>query len=347
MFKRVIIVLLVLAVGAGAFAYHTYLQWQEALTPVAASPSEGTLLNIPSGSSTAQVAALLEDEGLIHNATAFILLTRLREEDGRIQAGWYQLSPDMGSEEILEVLSRGDTVSRQFTVPEGLTALMTAELLAERGMGDASEFFDALDDASLVDGWLPDDYAALEACANFGLPQSALEGYLFPETYRISYDHDERDIIELMISRFRSFWTEERLAQAEALGLNIHEVVTLASIVEREARVAEERGKIAAVFLNRLERGMLLGACSTVLYVQGRRGGAVLESDLDVESPYNTYRHPGLPPGPIANPGPASIEAVLDPADIDYLYFVARGDGTHAFSHTYSEHLQNMRKYGH
>lgn len=342
---RVVVGLLLIVLVLAAAAYWAYGQWEQALTAVTAGAVDSVLVEIPAGTSSGQVADLLEDRGLIRSSWAFRMLSRLRELDAELQAGWYRLSPEMTPEEILEVLVRGEVATVRFTVVEGLTVGMITASLVSQGMGDEDVFSSLVMDASLVQEWLPEGYAAGVMCPEFELPASPLEGYLFPDTYDIRYPATEQQIIEMMIGRFRSIWSGERLERAEQLGLSVHEIVTLASIVEREAVLSEERELVASVFMNRLEIGMKLDACSTVLYVHGRRDGVVRTEDTEVESPYNTYRSPSLPPGPIATPSLASIDAVLYPAETDYLYFVSRGDGSHAFSRTYAEHLANVRRY--
>ncbi|MFO8060786.1 MAG: endolytic transglycosylase MltG [Bacillota bacterium] len=343
--RAAIICLAVLLAGAVLVGYWAYSLWGEAILPADPGIEEATLVWVAPGTSTADVGRMLESQGLIRASWAFALLSRQLELDGRLQAGWYRVSPGMSPEEIMRIMADGTVATEWFVVQEGLTAEMTVAALVEQGMGDAEEFERVLADVSAAREWLPDDYEAGLVCPNFGLPHSALEGYLFPDTYEIPYGAGEEEIIGRMLDRFQSVWTEERLARAEELGLSVHEVVTLASIVERETAAEEERPLVASVFLNRLEEGMNLGACSTILYVQNRRDGPVLYEDQEVDSPYNTYMYGSLPPGPIASPGLASIDAVLHPEETDYLYFCSKGDGTHAFARTLAEHEQNRVKY--
>jgi len=346
--RNILVVFFVLlAIGAGVLALG-YAHWVEALEAADPVSEDTVLVQVEPGSSTSDIAGMLEDEGLIRAGWAFVLLSRIRGRDGEIRAGWYALHPGMTQEQVLDKLVRGETASLQFTIPEGLTAGGVVERLVDRGLGEEDALWEALQDDEVINpirAWLPDDYAAGEVCPEYEIPASILEGYLFPDTYTVDHDVVEKEIVQMMVNRFSAYWNEERANLAGELGLTPHEVVTLASIVEREAQVDAERPKIASVFLNRLERDMLLGACSTVMYVQGRTSGPVLDEDTEIESPYNTYRVPDLPPGPIASPGAASIDAVLNPASTDYLYFVSRGDGTHAFAQTYSEHLRNAAEY--
>lgn len=341
--KAAVVLLLVVLLAVAAF--WAYNEWEQALIPVSAEAVDSVMVEIPAGAGSGQVADLLEDRGLIRRSWAFRMLTRLRELDGEIRAGWYRLGPDMAPEEILDMLVRGEVATERFTVVEGLTVEMTVASLAGQGMGDAEVFESLVADPLLVQEWLPEGYGAGIMCTTFELPASPMEGYLFPDTYEVQYGACEEQIIERMIDRFRSIWNEDRLQRADELGLSIHEVVTLASIVERETVLSDEREIVASVFMNRLGIAMKLDACSTVLYVHGRRDGEVLTEDTEAESPYNTYRSPSLPPGPIAAPSLDSIDAVLHPAETDYLYFVSRGDGSHAFARTYSEHRANIRRY--
>lgn len=325
-----VVVVLLLAGGVAAGVLYTSLT-----TPVDPE-GETRIITIEPGSGTAQIGMELERAGLIKNRQVFALLARYLKKDGKLQAGEYELSPAMPMRAIIDKLERGEVVTYTFTVPEGYTVRQIVDRLVAEGFGEREEFESLVQDRSLVAEWLP---AGL-------VTDEPLEGYLFPETYTVTARTTEREIIEAMVAETRRVWTEERLARAAGLGLTVHQVLTLASIIEEEAQVAEERPLIAAVYHNRLRLGMLLQADPTVLYALGRPAGEpLLTRDLDVDSPYNTYRYPGLPPGPIANPGLAAIDAALYPADVDYLYFVARNDGTHAFARNYKEHQENVARY--
>lgn len=293
-------------------------------------------VEIPDGASTSRIAALLEERGLIRNGLAFRVLSRVDRMDGRLKAGVYLLDPTMSPKEILRKLKSGDEATRTFTVPEGLSVEEIARLLAGRGLGAPDDLLRALDDASLADDLLPAEAASLT---------HPLEGYLFPETYRVPVRAKPRAVAKAMVNGLRHIWTPELAARAGQRGLTLHQVLTLASIVEKEAGRPEERPVIAGVYLNRLRIGMKLDADPTVRYALRKYGGPLLYKDLEVNSPYNTYKNPGLPPGPIASPGRDAILAVLNPADVPYFYFVARPDGTHAFSHTLAEHNRNVAQY--
>jgi UPF0755 protein len=231
---------------------------------------------------------------------------------------------------LARVTSRPDAV-HPVTIPEGLTVREVVRTLAGAGFGSEESFFCLLDD--------PEFLAAED------LPAEGVEGYLFPDTYAFPLAMPADRILRAMIRRFRDVFTPALVAKAQASGLSPHDAVTLASLVEEEARRADERRLIAAVFVNRLRKGMPLQSDPTVIY--GREGDdrTITRDDLHRPTPYNTYVIPGLPPAPIANPGRAALEAAVDPAPVDYLYFVARGDGSHQFSSTLAEHNAAVARY--
>ena len=234
----------------------------------------------------------------------------------------------------MERLARGDVYARRITFPEGLTIREMAGIYESRGFGAAARFMEAAANVSLI--------RAVDAQA------VDLEGYLFPETYVLPRAIPSSRLIAMMVDRFRATYTDEWRRAAEEQGLTTRQVVTLASLVEKETGKPEERPIVAAVYRNRLRIGMGLQADPTVVYAMkkaGRYTGNIRRADLALDSPYNTYRHAGLPPGPIAAPGAASLEAVLVPADVNYLYFVSRNDGSHAFARTLAEHNRNVREF--
>lgn len=319
--------LCLLAFAAGA------VWW--AILPASAVSGSAQRVFIPPGSTVEEVGRLLYEKGLIRTPLAFRALAQWTGADRKIRSGEYDLDPRMSVREILRHLVRGDVVTYPFTVPEGYTVEQVAALLSEKGLADRTRFLEV---------------ASRPELAPFPIPHPErvrypLEGYLFPDTYRVPRGMSEEELVSIMVRRFDQVFTPEMKEKAIRLGLSGHELITLASIVERETGVAEERPLVAGVFWNRLRRGMPLQADPTVAYAVGRPGNELTRRDLSVESPYNTYRYGGLPPGPIANPGLAAIRAVLEPADTDYLYFVARGDGSHEFSRTLSEHLRAVSRY--
>lgn len=301
---------------------------------------EPLTVEIPQGTSTAGIAGILQEKGIVKNATLFRLYVRYREMDGLLQAGEYQLYENMHPSDILAKLQEGRVYRDQtrFTVPEGLRVEEVAQRLAAAGLGDEETFLALMaDPGEFKFSFISEIPEGLEY---------PLEGYLAPDTYFVYSEASEAEALKVMLQKFNDFYTDEVRQRLAELDLTLHEAVTLASIVERETRAAEERSIVAAVFHNRLERGMLLQSCATVQYALGEVKPVLLYADLEVESPYNTYMHMGLPPGPIASPGRASLEAVLYPADVNYLYFVYRDDGTgrHYFAENLRGHNANIKK---
>ncbi|HUP01366.1 MAG TPA: endolytic transglycosylase MltG [Gemmatimonadota bacterium] len=295
------------------------------------SEASGTvIIDVEPGTTVRTLGRRLAAEGVIRSPLLFEAWLRIGGDARRIQAGTYALPLDRTLPAIAGILVEGRTLLASVTVPEGLRLEETAGRAA-RALGiDSAAFAAAASDPALAD--------------SLGIEAGTLEGYLFPETYRVAPDIGPRDLARVMVAHFRRVFTPAWQARADSLGRSIHEIVTLASIVEEEARIAAERPVIAGVFWNRLEAGMLLEADPTVQYALGGHRERVLYEDLEVDSPYNTYRNTGLPPGPIASPGRASLEATLYPDSVPYYYFVATGeDGRHAFSETFAEHLQKIR----
>lgn len=328
-------------VGFGVFII-ICLTGVSGLAYLASSPlpegSEPAPVVVVPGASTGQVADLLASAGVIRSPLLFRVVARLMKADGRIQSGEYVFQPGINVRDALDILVKGKVVYHPFTVREGLALEDIAALVEEKSFGSKDKFLEAASDLSLAPDFVPHDY--LKSA------KYPLEGYLFPDTYYIRKGMTERDLVVMMTQRFLEVFTEELQEKAASMGLSPHEAATLSAIVEREAQAPDERPIIAAVYLNRLKIGMKLDADPTVLYALGKPPDAlVLWKDLEVDSPYNTYRNPGLPPGPIGNFGKASLEAVLNPEDVDFLYFVAKNDGTHAFARTLSEHNANRALY--
>lgn len=322
------LVLLALAVGG----YRRALFLLTPVDPAAGAPVE---VVVPPGANTREISRLLEEKGLIRNAFLFRLFVSWSGFDGRLQAGDYLLSPRMSAREIAERLKKGEVILLSFTVPEGYRVGQIVQLLTEKGFGEKDAFLAASRDKAL----LPPVLAGASLP-----PEEPLEGVLFPDTYRFPKGFSEREIIKLMTDRFQQVYSD-LLGKAGPGTLSPYETLILASIIEKEAMVDQERPLISAVYHNRLKIGMKLDADPTVRYGLKKFTGPLLVKDLNTPSPYNTYLQPGLPPGPIANPGRASLEAALHPANVDYLYFVAKNDGTHVFSRTYQEHLLAVSKY--
>lgn len=298
--------------------------------------SKELLFTVPKGVSTTWVAAELHRQGIIRSPGSFRFYSYLHNFDKKIVSGTYRLSSDMPVPVIFELLTRGRQVSVRFTIPEGLTLDEIALRLERQGIVRREDFLRAAAEGRFAYPFLPK-----------GLKGPArLEGYLFPDTYEVFPGISAAEIIDRMLRRFAAVAEEIDLAAGAARqGLSLHQAVTLASLVEREAKLATERPLIAGVLYNRLRRGMLLQVDATVEYALGEHRERILYRDLEVDSPYNTYRVRGLPPGPIATPGKASLLAVIHPQQTDYLYYVAKPDGSHAFARTLAEHNANKQRY--
>ena len=286
---------------------------------------------IPWGASARQIAGALADGGVIRSRWAFLALATWRGDLRLLKPGEYAFAMPASLAEVEAALAEGRTVTHLVTIPEGFTVREVAAGLAAGALADADRIQALAQDEAFI--------------RRLGLDAPSLEGYLFPDTYRFSKGMPEEEILRRMAGRFREVFGAPEEEQAQALGLDRHAIVTLASIIEKEAHVAEERRLISAVFHNRLRRQMPLQADPSILYSYPERRGRLTQADLRRPDPYNTYTKPGLPPGPIANPGRASLQAALDPAPVDHLYFVARQDGTHAFSRTLAEHERAVRRY--
>lgn len=318
-------ILLLLGLGAAG-------TWSE-LRPVGPGPSR--IVAIPPGASTRQIGELLARAGVIRNPRALVVAARLRRAGGRLRHGEYALAPTQGALEIVDVLIQGRGLLHRVTIPEGFTVRQIADALAAAGVVQRERFVELA-----TRGGRRFARASLAE-----LPTDSLEGYLFPDTYHLPRSLDEEAVIGTMLDRLDAAVDAPLRDAARARGLTFHQLLTIASMVERETRVAEERPVIAGVIYNRLARGMRLEIDATVLYALGRHKDRVTLADLAVESPYNTYRREGLPPGPIASPGLAAIAAAARPAEVPYLFYVLKPDGSHHFSRTLAEHQAAVRRY--
>ncbi|HHY47553.1 MAG TPA: endolytic transglycosylase MltG [Firmicutes bacterium] len=306
-----------------------------------------TIVAIPGGASLKDIALLLESRGIIKSAPAFIAYARLTRQDKRLEAGHYRLSANMSVPGIVRMLREGRVATMRFTIPEGFTAREIAGLLSSKGLADQGRFREmvtTLSPGDLLDPGSPSEARLLQLARVHGIDSPGLEGYLFPDTYEVEVGASERDIIRLMVKEFIRRVVPEYEASPMSTKVPLREVVILASLVEKEAKAEAERPVIAAIFYNRLRRGMALESCASVQYLLPRPKARLTLRDLKISSPYNTYLHTGLPPGPVANPGLASIRAALYPADVDYLFFVSNNDGTHTFSRTYASHIKAARR---
>ena len=287
-------------------------------------------LKIVRGMSSQAIAKQLAHKDLIHNPWAFLLAAHLSGVTHRLQVGSYHLSGAMSIPQIIDHLKDGKVITHQLVVPEGLTIADIGKLWEQGGFGSAADFNEAAKDAK----WK----------LNYKIEGKTLEGYLFPDTYQFPDGAPPELLIQTMLDEFERRWSAELSEEAKALGFSKHEIITLASIIETEARVPDERSLISAVFHNRLRRGWKLQADPTALYGLGNPNRPPTAADLRIDSPYNTYLYKGLPPGPICNPGIASILAALRPALTEYMYFVASGGGKHYFSKTLREHRNMINK---
>ncbi len=315
----------------GGLAVYQMIQWAE--TPVVSESSHppSKVVVIPAGATFQQVADLLEREQLIRSQSWFVLLAKAQEADRKIRPGEYELSPAMRPGEILSKLLTSHVVLHSVTIPEGYTIGQIANAFAQQKITDQAEFVRLANDESFI--------------RTLGLSAKSLEGYLYPDTYRFARPTQAKNVIKVMIDQLRQILTEEWQERAEELHLTVHEVLTLASVIEKETGVGDERPRISSVFHNRLKRKIPLQSDPTVIYGLPDFDGNLHKKDLSHPSPYNTYRWPGLPPGPIASPGAESIRAALYPASSSYLYFVSKNDGTHHFSATLVEHNKAVEKY--
>ncbi len=299
------------------------------------SSAQSARVILPPGASFSAVTDSLAAHGVIANRRWFKLLARIRGVDRSVHAGVYEFPAGTSQWTVLGMLARGKKAALRFTVPEGLTIQEVAALASERLGIREDSFVAAARDARVASNIL-------------GMEVPSFEGFLRPETYILPADINARELVRIMAEGFKSEWKPAWDARLDSLGMSRLELVTLASIVEGEARADEERETIAGVYRNRLRIGMALQADPTVQYAislkRGRRKSRLFEKDYQFKSPYNTYLNPGLPPGPVNSPSRRSIEAALYPANVQFLYFVARPDGRHVFSRTYREHLRAIRQ---
>jgi UPF0755 protein len=327
-----VVVVIVIVVVAAAVSRTAI--WGRLHDPFKGYPGDEQFVIVAPGTGTAAIGRRLVEAGVIRDEFAFRAALWWTGRSRDLQAGEYRFDRPMAAVDVIAQLSRGDVYTRRLTFPEGLTIREMAEIFESRGFGPRAEFIKAAANVSRIEDLDPD--------------AGDLEGYLFPETYALPRDTPAAQLITMMVDRFRATYVDDWRRRAAAEGLTTRQVVTLAALVEKETAKAEERPVVAAVYRNRMKIGMPLQADPTVVYAMQKAGtynGNIRRDDLAIDSPYNTYRYPGLPPGPIAAPGAASLEAVLMPASVSYLYFVSRNDGSHVFSQTLAEHNRNVREY--
>jgi UPF0755 protein len=323
-----VLVVLILVGAAAWFAVAFYLPYQ-------GFPTEGVYVDLPHGTSTRGIAGILARNGVIRSRIVFELIAR-NHPRRTLQAGEYFFNNPQKPSTVFWQIVEGRVFTIPVTVPEGLTIYEDADLVGKTGLVARDDFLAAARDPSAIRDLSPG--------------ARTLEGFLFPATYQLPRHVTAQDITAAMIKRFRETWQTLPAAGGAGEGKSTAEIVTLASLVERETPVPDERPVVAGVFVNRLRIGMPLQCDPTVAYAleaEGRYTGQLSGRDLAINSPYNTYRHAGLPPGPIASPGETSLRAALAPAVTDYVYFVANTQGGHFFSKTLAEHERNVKRYHH
>ena len=282
------------------------------------APGTPVTVNIPVGATGREVTHLLKQAKLISSEKLFLAVAKLLGDSKRFKEGIYDISPRTGMFRLIKIITEGKSRLYRVTVPEGLTSAQIADLIFSSGTVSSEKF------KSIVE-------------------EKGLEGYLFPQTYFFDPGTNPEKIIDMMVSEFNRNYTDDLKKRARELKLTDKKVITLASIIEKEAKLPEERPRISAVFHNRLKKRWYLESCATVLYALGEHKEVLLKKDLRVDSPYNTYRHIGLPPGPICNPGLESIKAALYPAATNEMYFVVSSSGAHVFACNLEEHTKNKR----
>ena len=319
--------------ASGIIVASAALWFQHAVYGDRSLPALDTSVVVDNGATAAGVAQLLAARHVIASPAIFALLARLRKQQADLRAGEFKFTAHSTLDEVLhELVTGGAQVAAWVTFPEGFTAREIASTLADRSLGDR----DALEREFLTQTIVID-----------GQRSKSLEGYLFPSTYLVPLGAPPREIAKQLTDQFRAELPPNPAARARRLGMTIPGVVTLASLIEREAKADDERRLMAGVYYNRLRRGMPLEVDATIEYIFPRHKVEITRADLANDSPYNTYKHMGLPPTPIANPGRASLQAAFDPQPSDFLYYVYKGDGHHAFARTLAEHDANVARYLH
>ena len=329
--RRLLVLACILAGLGVAAGWLVYTRVQE---PYRAFTSAEQFVDIPPGTGAAAVGARLAEAGVVRDANTFRVALWFSGRARELKAGEYRFERELSPLEVIDRIARGDVYKRLITFREGLIIPEMARVFEERGFGPAAEFERAARNVALV--------ADLDPAAR------DLEGYLFPETYALPRGTSADELVAQMVGLFKRLYDEPMRSEAAAAGLTTRQVVTLASLVEKETARPEERPLVGAVYRNRLKVGMGMQADPTVIYAlqhAGRYDGNLSRDDLQFDSPYNTYRYAGLPPGPIASPGLASLVASVRPAPVSHLYFVSRNDGSHVFADTLAEHNRNVQEW--
>lgn len=325
----------ILSVAFAVALAAAFFIYQLVLMPVGSGADE-ILFEVRPGQTLGQISASLQEQHLIRNARAFQAYAKFRGQAAKFKIGEYALHAGMRPDEIMAVLVSGKSVSRKITFAEGLSVFDLAQIVEKNGIGTREEFFALVNDRAFIKSLLGED-----------LP--SLEGYLYPETYQITKFEGTRGLLTQMVKRFLRVWQAEIEPYARTSGWTRNQIVTFASIVEKETGAGFERPLVSSVFHNRLKKNMRLQTDPTVLYgmalKQGRMPYNISRQDLLTPTPYNSYTTAGLPPTPIANPGKEALQAALRPAQTKYLYFVSKNNGTHVFSETLQQHNQAVRDY--
>ncbi len=325
-----LLILLLAALGGAA----AYVVAARAAEPYRGYTESERLVDIPAGTSAPGIGERLVAAGVVRDALTFRVALWQTGQERALKAGEYRFDRPMSAREVVDKIARGDVHVVPITFREGLTVAETAEVFASSGLGTADAFLAAAKNVSLIRDLDPE--------------AADLEGYVFPDTYMLPRKTSADRLVERMVAQFKQMLTDDLKNAAKAQNLSVRQLVTLASLVEKETARPDERATVAAVYSNRLRIGMGLQCDPTVIFALQRAGkyaGNLRRVDLQFDSPYNTYRYPGLPPGPIAAPGKAALEAAARPAAADYLYFVSRNDGSHEFARTLQEHNQNVQRW--
>lgn len=319
-----------IVLGVGIIVGAASLWFRDAVYGDAALPADTTDVVIPKGSTFGDVVGILQRDRVLRHPLAFRLLARFRHVDAQLKAGEYRFPAHQTTDQVLQRLVRGEEIAIWVTIPEGFTASQIAKTLGEHNLGAAAAYEAFFRHRGIEIG---------------GTRTPGMEGYLFPSTYLIPTDDSVEGVARIFVDQFRHELPSDAEARARALGRTVPQVVTIASLVEREGKIDEERPLIASVIYNRLRLGMTLDVDASIEYALPEHHAVITKRDLQIDSPYNTYLHPGLPPTPIANPGKPSLDAAFFPAHTPYLYYVAKGDGHHAFAKTLAEHNANVARY--
>lgn len=290
--------------------------------PLEENSTSRKMVNIPSGTNAKEIVNVLEKNEIIRkNNYTFRILIKIMKLEDQLKYGEYDLSSSMSMLQILDKLVKGEVITYKITIPEGYTSAQIAELLDKKEIVEKESFLKLVNNG-----------------------EKSWEGYLFPDTYEVSKQYGAENMVKAMLSNFNQIAIENKFAdKAEKIGFSMEEIIILASIIEKESKFTEERRQVSSVFHNRLKKNMKLQSCATIQYILEEPKEELDESDLKIDSPYNTYLYKSLPPGPISNPGLDSIIAALEPEEEDYFYFVLGENGKHIFSRTYQEHLKNKK----